>query len=90
MDGWEAALVIRNLPRADAKTVPIVTISANAFPEDIEKSFASGMNDHYAKPIERAVLTEILGTHCTPTGQNMSGIGLNNSALRGYSTQRRW
>jgi len=67
MDGWEAALVIRNLPRADAKTVPIVTISANAFPEDIEKSFASGMNDHYAKPIERAVLTEILGTYCTPT-----------------------
>jgi CheY-like chemotaxis protein len=67
MDGWEAATVIRSLPRADAKTIPIVTISANAFQEDVEKSIASGMNDHYAKPIEGAVLSEILETYCTPT-----------------------
>ena len=67
MDGWESAKIIRRLPRTDAKTVPIVTISANAFPEDVEKSLASGMNAHYAKPIEKAVLAEILGTYCKPT-----------------------
>jgi len=67
MDGWEAAQFIRNLLRPDAKTIPIVTVSANAFPEDIEKSLASGMNAHYAKPIGKSVLSEILETYCTPT-----------------------
>ena len=66
MDGWEAAQFIRNLLRPDAKTIPIVTVSANAFPEDIEKSLASGMNAHYAKPIGKSVLSEILGEYCVP------------------------
>ena len=66
MDGWESATMIRNLPRADAKTVPIVTVSANAFQEDIAQSLKSGMNAHYAKPIQSAVLLEILNTYCEP------------------------
>ena len=66
MDGWESAVAIRNLPRRDAKTVPIVTISANAFNEDITKSLASGMNGHYAKPIQKDVLSEILAVYCKP------------------------
>jgi len=67
MDGWESAMAIRALPRQDALTVPIVTVSANAFPEDIEKSRASGINAHYAKPLQREVLLEILETFCEPT-----------------------
>jgi CheY-like chemotaxis protein len=67
MDGWESATVIRNLPREDAKTVPIITISANAFQEDIAKSIASGMDAHHAKPIGKTVLSGILEKYCTPT-----------------------
>ncbi|MCL2004583.1 MAG: response regulator [Planctomycetaceae bacterium] len=60
MDGWEATITIRNLPRRDAKTIPIVAISANAFQEDIEKSQASGLNAHYPKPVQKEMLSEIL------------------------------
>ena len=63
MDGWEAAQTIRHLPRKDAKTVPIISVSANAAQEDIEKSFASGMDGHYAKPIQRDTISEILLKH---------------------------
>ncbi len=67
MDGYESAVAIRRLSRSDAQTVPIVAISANAFDEDVNKSLASGMNAHYAKPINQDALPEILMTHCTPT-----------------------
>lgn len=60
MNGLEAANAIRNLPRADSKTVPIVALSANAFDEDIKRSLASGMNAHLSKPIEPTKLTEML------------------------------
>jgi CheY-like chemotaxis protein len=66
MNGWESTMEIRKLPRPDAKTVPIVAISANAFQDDIEKSYASGMNAHYAKPIQREILSEILKNYCRP------------------------
>jgi CheY-like chemotaxis protein len=52
MDGYESAGAIRSLQRNDAKTVPIVALTANAFKEDIEKALSSGMNAHLAKPIE--------------------------------------
>jgi CheY-like chemotaxis protein len=52
MDGYEATAAIRALDREDAKTVPIIALTANAFKEDIEKALASGMNSHLAKPIE--------------------------------------
>ena len=66
MDGWESAAAIRGLSRSDAQSVPIVTVSANAFPDDVARSLASGMNAHYAKPIERSVLAEILATYGQP------------------------
>jgi len=69
MDGWESTAAIRSLPRLDAKTVPIVTVSANAFQEDIDKSLASGMNAHYAKPISMETVTEIVTKFCTPNDQ---------------------
>lgn len=51
MSGLEAAKAIRALNRSDAKSVPILAMTANAYSEDIAKSFASGMNAHITKPI---------------------------------------
>ena len=52
MNGYEAARKIRSLDRADAKTIPIVAMSANAFAEDVEESLKAGMNAHISKPIK--------------------------------------
>lgn len=56
MDGLSAARKIRGLSRADAKTVPIIAMTANAYAEDIEKSRQAGMDAHLAKPIEARLL----------------------------------
>jgi signal transduction histidine kinase/HAMP domain-containing protein len=52
MNGYEASLVIRAMDRPDAKTVPIIAFTANAFKEDIDRAMASGMNAHLAKPMD--------------------------------------
>ena len=52
MDGYAATRAIRNLPREDAKTIPIVAMSADAFAEDVQKCKDAGMNAHVAKPID--------------------------------------
>lgn len=52
MDGLTAAKAIRALDRADAKTIPIIAMTANAYAEDRKASLAAGMNAHLAKPIE--------------------------------------
>ena len=52
MSGYEAARVIRDLGRPDAKAVPIIALSANAFEEDIALSKDAGMNEHLAKPVD--------------------------------------
>ena len=52
MSGYEAARVIRSLDRADAKTVPIIALSANAFEEDVALAKDAGMNGHLAKPVD--------------------------------------
>ena len=51
MSGYEAARVIRGLDRADAETVPIIALSANAFDEDVALAKDAGMNAHLAKPV---------------------------------------
>lgn len=56
MDGLCAARKIRSLSRADAKTVPIIAMTANAYAEDIEKSRQAGMDAHLAKPVEAGLL----------------------------------
>lgn len=56
MDGCEAAGKIRALGRSDAKVIPIVALTANAFPEDIARTAAAGMNIHLCKPIEPEIL----------------------------------
>lgn len=52
MDGLEAAETIRRLARADAISVPIIALTANAFTDDKIKTQAAGMNEHLAKPVE--------------------------------------
>jgi signal transduction histidine kinase/CheY-like chemotaxis protein len=52
MDGYEAASRIRSMDRLDAKTVPIVALTANAFRDDIENAMRHGMNAHLAKPMD--------------------------------------
>ncbi|MCD7725645.1 MAG: response regulator [Clostridiales bacterium] len=52
MNGYEAAAAIRQLSRADAASVPIVAMTANAFAEDIRKSREVGMNEHLTKPLD--------------------------------------
>ena len=52
MDGLTATRAIRNLNRPDAKTIPIIAMTANVFDEDVERSMKAGMNAHLAKPIE--------------------------------------
>lgn len=60
MDGLTAAKAIRALPRPDAKTVPIVAMTANVFDEDVERSLAAGMNAHLSKPIEPDRMYEMI------------------------------
>lgn len=52
MDGLEAVRAIRALDRKEAKTIPIIALTANAFAEDIRKSKEAGMNAHISKPIQ--------------------------------------
>ncbi len=61
MNGYEATEVIRKLPRADAATVPIIAMSADAFSEDVKRCIACGMNSHIAKPIDMSVVSRELG-----------------------------
>ena len=56
MDGLEATRRIRALDRADARQIPIIALSANAFESDIRKSLESGMNAHLAKPADADLL----------------------------------
>lgn len=56
MDGYEAARTIRLLNRPDAKAVPIIAMTADAFEDDVQKCYQSGMDGHIAKPFEPAVL----------------------------------
>ncbi len=60
MDGCEAAQRIRAMDRPDAKSVPIIAVTANAFAEDIASTTAAGMDAHIAKPIDFRYLFKIL------------------------------
>ena len=60
MDGWEATRRIRSLERPDAKSVPIIALTANAFESDIQQSLAAGMNAHLAKPADADMLYDTL------------------------------
>lgn len=63
MDGLEATKTIRNLPREDALSIPIIAMTANAFDEDKRKTKAAGMNEHLTKPIDPVMLKTVLFTY---------------------------
>ena len=56
MDGLEAARQIRTLNRKDTKEIPIISMTANAFAEDVQAALNAGMDDHVAKPIDMDIL----------------------------------
>ncbi|MBP5292031.1 MAG: response regulator, partial [Lachnospiraceae bacterium] len=61
MDGLEASEAIRALDRKDAKTIPIIALTANAFDEDVQRSLQAGMTAHLSKPVEAEYLFKTLG-----------------------------
>lgn len=60
MNGYEEAAAIRAMLREDAKSIPIVAMTANAFAEDVQRAMESGMNEHIGKPISFNRVMEIL------------------------------
>ena len=60
MDGLEATRMIRAMDRADAKTIPIIALTANAFDEDVQRSMQAGLNAHLSKPVEPEALFRTL------------------------------
>lgn len=60
MNGYDVAKKIRSLARGDAKSVPLVAMTANAFDEDVSESLQAGMNGHISKPIEFDKMCEAL------------------------------
>ena len=60
MNGLEATAAIRALKRADAKTIPIIALTANAFDEDVQRSLQAGLNAHLSKPVDPDLLFKTL------------------------------
>ena len=60
MDGLEATRRIRAMNRSDAKRIPIIALTANAFDEDVQHSMQAGLNAHLSKPVEPDILFETL------------------------------
>lgn len=60
MDGYEATRTIRNMPRKDVKTLPIIAMTANALEEDKEAALKNGMNAHLAKPLDIDIFISVL------------------------------
>ena len=61
MDGYTASRKIRGMEREDAKAIPIIALTANAFDEDRNKAFAAGMYGHIAKPIDVGRMVRSIG-----------------------------
>lgn len=67
MDGYNAAKTIRSSIHPEAKTMPIIAMTANAFSEDVSAALAAGMNDHIAKPIDLDILVRTLDKYVKET-----------------------
>ena len=60
MNGYEAAKMIRSLDREDAKAIPIIAMTANAFTEDRIRAKEAGMDEHVAKPVDAELLIKVI------------------------------
>ena len=72
MNGYEATQMIRSLDREDAKTIPIIAMTANAFTEDRIRAKEAGMNEHVAKPVDVEVLVKVIHKLVEDTANIMS------------------
>lgn len=63
MDGLEATRIIRGSKRADAKTIPIIALSANAFAEDAQMAKEAGMNEHLPKPLDMEEVFRVMASY---------------------------
>ena len=64
MDGLEAARYIRWSNKENARDIPIIEMTANAFTEDRRRVLEAGMNEHLAKPLESEVLIKTIANYC--------------------------
>ena len=60
MNGYEAAKMIRSLDREDAKTIPVIAMTANAFTEDRRRAKEAGMDEHISKPVDVKLLIKVI------------------------------
>ncbi len=60
MDGLEATRVIRAMDRQDAREIPIIALTANAFDEDVQRSMQAGLDAHLSKPVDPEMLFDTL------------------------------
>ncbi|MDR1875022.1 MAG: response regulator [Synergistaceae bacterium] len=63
LDGYETTRRLRSLARPDAKTVPVIALTADAYREDAERAIEAGMNGHLAKPVEIDRMRDLLAGH---------------------------
>lgn len=70
MNGYEATIALRAMEREDARKIPIVAMTANAFLEDIQQSKACGMNEHMSKPLDVDQLHRMLARWLTKKNRN--------------------
>ena len=63
IDGYTATRVIRSTNRQDAKAIPIIAMTANAFNDDVQAALDAGMNGHLAKPIDVEVLYKTIARY---------------------------
>ena len=63
MNGYDATRAIRALERQDAKEIPIIAMTANAFAEDEKEALQAGMNVHLAKPIDVELLKQVISQY---------------------------
>ena len=59
-DGYETTKMIRSLDREDAKAIPIIAMTANAFTEDRIRAKEAGMDEHIAKPVDAKLLVKVI------------------------------
>ena len=60
MNGYETTKMIRSLDREDAKAIPIIAMTANAFTEDRIRAKEAGMDEHVAKPVDAELLIKVI------------------------------
>ena len=70
MNGYDATKAIRALDRSDAREIPIIAMTANAFAEDEKEALDAGMNVHLAKPIDIELLKKVINQYVAQKGNN--------------------